>query len=948
MSLIKGFVTKKGAIHDATKANRAYNPNKQVKHDSQLKLRVRKHLKSTEPTKPTLKTDAVQPEVKSSIKVEPKDGKISFLSKKYKGIDEATFNNIIKADPTTKLYDDGNIKKVGQYSDWLMREHGKLNDADKSRFNEDLPAITESLKIYTEYNKNISTELRNIDNLSITKLHSIALGLEKFKRADQARLAGDKNKLNDITSKITPLLQTENAEVMIPNSEDASKYLDGYEYKGEPTKWCTGAKENNMHDHYSEQGSLYVISTKNEQGKWQKHQLHFESNQFKDAADRELTVGERNDFFNKHPDVKSSIFSDLTKRYLDKGEYASFTRYADKLGIDFSQSLDTNSIKNRDKVLADIDESYKDYLKQGNAYRNVNTPTYLKLYSILGKDKMKADPSTNVGGVKPDISMDIDKVFSDSAKYMGQSFQTNENLQKHFDNMNLAINISNEINPEYLAKNKDNHLKLLTKAESYLSHERVLTVKGFTDYVNSLQKLDPNVLKPKEETPEQKENSDALLKMMGLDSIKKDDHPIPDYHQELYDEGLCIAERRLREIPLFMSTMKSLPYGQEYLKQKETKDNLNYSLYYNIKHQATIGSYDDNESTVELYRNFARDNADIYGKSYQVDVDAKIRSVLSQDEMGKKTLAVEHLSAMKLSTILDLIGTKDKAGNITGINTGSRENKNILDNINGQFRYSSNPFTKGFGENGILLNKHAMELLPYLVTAMKYPNNESSDLISSYDKGNGLQKYIDTIDDKRLGGLNGYLQDNGLIKSPKTRRELALDLIDNEEMRFALLSNAKSPYNDYKNTLFNQMSIQKAESLRDEMMKSLDVDPNSKDFVMDYDKAFSGNENMTLEQLISLDDSNDPRSLNINKSLYDTIAYTEYDQKKFNHNDLLSFSIPFTRLLNPLKSIFSDTNMKKIKFGTPEDIASVNTTGTMAQTNDTDNRIRKRLNMQVS
>lgn len=66
--------------------------------------------------------------------------------------------------------------------------------------------------------------------------------------------------------------------VISPTDETAACSL------GNGTQWCTAAKNNNMFNHYSKEGKLYVLKYRNR--KWQ---LHFESGQFMDEKDRNVS-----------------------------------------------------------------------------------------------------------------------------------------------------------------------------------------------------------------------------------------------------------------------------------------------------------------------------------------------------------------------------------------------------------------------------------------------------------------------------------------------------------------------------------------------------------------------------------------------------------------------------------------------------------------------------------
>lgn len=75
----------------------------------------------------------------------------------------------------------------------------------------------------------------------------------------------------------------DNFLVLIPKTTEASCYL------GRGTEWCTAyTKAKNRFEEYNQQGPLYTIITKID-GKTRKFQLHYESDQFMDENDNDLS-----------------------------------------------------------------------------------------------------------------------------------------------------------------------------------------------------------------------------------------------------------------------------------------------------------------------------------------------------------------------------------------------------------------------------------------------------------------------------------------------------------------------------------------------------------------------------------------------------------------------------------------------------------------------------------
>lgn len=72
--------------------------------------------------------------------------------------------------------------------------------------------------------------------------------------------------------------------VIQPLNEAAAKYY------GQGTKWCTAAKNNNMFERYNKMGPLYIILPAAPAYEGEKYQFHFESGQFMNEQDNEISL----------------------------------------------------------------------------------------------------------------------------------------------------------------------------------------------------------------------------------------------------------------------------------------------------------------------------------------------------------------------------------------------------------------------------------------------------------------------------------------------------------------------------------------------------------------------------------------------------------------------------------------------------------------------------------
>lgn len=93
---------------------------------------------------------------------------------------------------------------------------------------------------------------------------------EKAKQKEAERLA-------KIKDQIITVYNGPEGWIRIPTSAEAAKFL------GQNTRWCTAAERNNMFSHYNGSDVLFVIYDKQSK---KRNQLHIDSGQFADEADR--------------------------------------------------------------------------------------------------------------------------------------------------------------------------------------------------------------------------------------------------------------------------------------------------------------------------------------------------------------------------------------------------------------------------------------------------------------------------------------------------------------------------------------------------------------------------------------------------------------------------------------------------------------------------------------
>ena len=146
------------------------------------------------------------------------------------------------------------------------------------------------------------------------RIHAALSNFEKYKSKLPSKDINSYKSLNHLEDAVEPHLgsfSSNREEKASIKHEGADLIHDGKDlmvhklktkeaacHYGAGTKWCTTAKNNNMFDHYNKEGPLYVVTNKKS---GDKHQLHFETNQFMDKKDEPIKL---HDFIQKNPELK--------------------------------------------------------------------------------------------------------------------------------------------------------------------------------------------------------------------------------------------------------------------------------------------------------------------------------------------------------------------------------------------------------------------------------------------------------------------------------------------------------------------------------------------------------------------------------------------------------------------------------------------------------------------
>ena len=194
----------------------------------------------------------------------------------YKGekTPEAIVDQLLTGDPQ-------NGKNLNAIIKWYIfdKNKGKRgDDIDRGPFMmEDIKSkVLESLKTFFKFKSKI--EIKDLGRYpSIQDLWEVT---DAFAGETETL---SKSQMEKVIKKDTKkLIDTPDFKVYVPETKESACYY------GKGTKWCTAADNDNMFDHYNSQGKLYVIMAGTGEN-IKKFQLHFESEQFMNDKDAEIT-----------------------------------------------------------------------------------------------------------------------------------------------------------------------------------------------------------------------------------------------------------------------------------------------------------------------------------------------------------------------------------------------------------------------------------------------------------------------------------------------------------------------------------------------------------------------------------------------------------------------------------------------------------------------------------
>lgn len=168
---------------------------------------------------------------------------------------------------------------------------------------EDYYDVHDNLEKYHKYKKYFKIAAKDRNNpetarlLDINQIHSFedlyrSLKIIYYYIQDDE----DKEALKAAEKDAEKVYNSENYMIVVPKTQEASCAY------GRGTRWCTAATgSQNYFNQYNSQGPLYIIINKKNQ---EKHQFHFQSEQYMDDQDDQVNLDK---FFDANPELKEPL-----------------------------------------------------------------------------------------------------------------------------------------------------------------------------------------------------------------------------------------------------------------------------------------------------------------------------------------------------------------------------------------------------------------------------------------------------------------------------------------------------------------------------------------------------------------------------------------------------------------------------------------------------------------
>lgn len=188
---------------------------------------------------------------------------------KWAGIDgydnlEKFVGDVLKADPSLK----------GSYAPWLARLLIKNPAHNRA---EDLDRTAKDLKVFDTFKHKMDVKDINQFKTFADLYTAIDPFLPKKKKGPKSAEEKAAAKLEKVKEGIIDVYSGPEGWIKIPTTKQAAQFIS------QNTRWCTGAKSNNMFDHYNKSDRLFVIYDKETKAR---SQLHIETGQHADVTDK--------------------------------------------------------------------------------------------------------------------------------------------------------------------------------------------------------------------------------------------------------------------------------------------------------------------------------------------------------------------------------------------------------------------------------------------------------------------------------------------------------------------------------------------------------------------------------------------------------------------------------------------------------------------------------------
>ena len=203
------------------------------------------------------------------------EDRIEFLKKKYNDISSSwdIFRKVTGPNDIVDYWARVDPTPNHKYLDWIMRQYMRKNFRQ-----EDFGRVRTALEAFDRHKAHIPQK----DILRYDKLMDLEDAVEAVTGTKSKR-----EEIRDVKHEGADKIFDEGGVVVYHiKTEAAAKFY------GKGTKWCTAAENDCLFKHYNKEGPLYVIFCKGFNGKLEKFQFHFESDQFMDVEDNDIDLKE--------------------------------------------------------------------------------------------------------------------------------------------------------------------------------------------------------------------------------------------------------------------------------------------------------------------------------------------------------------------------------------------------------------------------------------------------------------------------------------------------------------------------------------------------------------------------------------------------------------------------------------------------------------------------------